>query len=229
MVTLGFDTATAATAVAVLVEPAAPIELWHQPEPGQRPGHAQQLLALAREALARAELGFADVERIGVGVGPGTFTGLRIGVATARALAQGGGAELVAVSTLEALAEAAYPHAADGGVLAVLDARRGEAFVAAYRAGVCLHEPSAVAPERLGAVVADLPGPWLAVGDGAIRFRGELAAAHVVVADDDAELHRVSAAAICRLARSAAPIDRDALVPHYVREPDAVPRRAEAR
>src|ERR671929_33096 len=96
-------------------------ELGHAPAPGERPGHASQLLPLARALLERASLTFADVERIGVGVGPGTFTGLRIGVATAPALAQGAGADLAAVSTLQALAAAAE-H--DGPVLAVLHARR---------------------------------------------------------------------------------------------------------
>jgi tRNA threonylcarbamoyladenosine biosynthesis protein TsaB len=220
-VILGFDTATPATVVAVMVDGGEAIELRHDPEPGQRPGHAQQLLPLARRALAGAGLGFADVERIGVGVGPGTFTGLRIGVATARALAQAGGAELAAVSTLQALAEAAQAQQ----VLAVLDARRGEAFAGAFRAGVALAEPVAVAPERLPELVDGGAGPWLAVGDGAVRFRDRLGLPYVTVAADGSELHRVSAVAICRLARTAEPIHRDALIPQYVRQPDAQPRR----
>ena len=108
------------------------------PAPGERPGHAAQLLPLAGALLDRAGLRFGDLDRIGVGVGPGTFTGLRIGVATARALAQGSGAEVAAVSTLAALAEASG-H--DGPVLAVLDARRGEAFAAAYAHGVGADRP----------------------------------------------------------------------------------------
>lgn len=223
-VTLGFDTATPATVVGVIVDDGEPIELRHEPEPGQRPGHAQQLLPLARRALASAGLGFADVERIGVGVGPGTFTGLRIGVATARALAQASGAELAAVSTLQALATAARAPQ----VLAVLDARRGEAFASAFRGGAALGEPVAVAPERLHELVDGDPGPWLAVGDGAVRFRDRLELPHVAVAAEESGLHRVSAVAICRLARTADPIDRDALIPQYVRHPDAQPRRPQS-
>ena len=135
---LGLDTATPATAVAVLPDDGEPVELRHEPAPGERPGHAAQLLPLARRALDALGATFADVRRIGVGVGPGTFTGLRIGVATARALAQATGAEVAAVSTLEALAAAA---ATDRAVLAVLDARRGEAYAAAFRDGERLAGP----------------------------------------------------------------------------------------
>ena len=218
---LGFDTATPDTVVALTVGGAEPLELRHAPAPGDRPGHAAQLLALAHALLDRAGLRFADVDRIGVGVGPGTFTGLRIGVATARALAQGTGAQTVPVSTLRALAAAAG-H--DGPVLAVLDARRGEAFVAAYRGGDELLAPAAVTPEELPRLVRgrpEPPGTWLAVGDGAVAFRDQLEPVAIAVPADGHPSHRVSAVAICRLASSVAPIARDALVPDYVRLPDA--------
>jgi tRNA threonylcarbamoyladenosine biosynthesis protein TsaB len=174
-----------------------------------------------REALEAVGAGFADVRRIGVGVGPGTFTGLRIGVATARALAQATEADLVAISTLEALAAAADT---DRAVLAVLDARRGEAFAAGFRHGERLVAPVAIAPEDLAALADPRHAPWLAVGDGAIRFRDRLETAAEVPADAS-PLHGASALAVCRLARDAHPVDRDALLPEYVRQPDAVPRR----
>ena len=244
---LGLDTATPATAVALLPDDGEPIELRHEPAPGERPGHAAQLLPLAQRALAALGASFADVTRIGVGVGPGTFTGLRIGVSTARALAQATGAELAAVSTLDALAE---PVGRDRPVLAVLDARRGEAFAAAYVGGERVAGPVAIAPEELpafaeraiaapapdGPVALPAPGgpaafavgggpaSWLAVGDGAVRFRDRLVPA-ADVPGDDSTLHRVSALAVCRLARAAPTVDRDALLPEYVRPPDAVPRR----
>ena len=220
-VVLGFDTATPDTVVGLQVEGAPPRELRHAPAPGERPGHASRLLPLAGELLDRAGLRFADVDRIGVGVGPGTFTGLRIGVATARALAQSGGADVVAVSTLRALAHAAG-HG--GPVLAVLDARRGEAFAAAYRDDAELIAPVAVKPDALAGLVSAGPEPpeaWLAVGDGALAFRGQLEPAAIAVPADGNPCHRVSAAAICRLASTGVPVDRDALVPEYVRLPDA--------
>jgi tRNA threonylcarbamoyladenosine biosynthesis protein TsaB len=221
-VILGLDTATPATVVAVLPEDGEPVELRHDPAPGERPGHATQLLPLVRRALDAVGASFADVRRIGVGVGPGTFTGLRIGVATARALAQSTGAEVAAVSTLEALAAAAA--ATDRAVLAVLDARRGEAYAAAFRDGERLLAPVAIAPEGLAGLADPRHGPWLAVGDGAVRFRDRLEPAAEVPADAST-LHGVSALAVCRLAREARPVDRDALLPEYVRLPDAVPRR----
>jgi tRNA threonylcarbamoyladenosine biosynthesis protein TsaB len=221
---LGFDTATPDTVVALAIDGAEPLELRHAPAPGERPGHAAQLLPLARALLDRAGLAFADLDRIGVGVGPGTFTGLRIGVATGRALAQGLGAEVAAVSTLEALAVAARDGA--HAVLAVLDARRGEAFAAGWEAaGAPLLAPVAWPPERLGEALATGPGPWLAVGDGAVRFREALETAGATVPDDASPLHRVDAGALCRLAAEGPPVQRDGLVPHYVRAPDAVPRR----
>jgi tRNA threonylcarbamoyladenosine biosynthesis protein TsaB len=222
---LGFDTATPDTVVALQVDDAEPVELRHAPAPGRRPGHAQELLPLARTLLERAGLGFGDVRRIGVGVGPGTFTGLRIGVTTARALAQASGAELAGVSTLRALSAAAG-H--DGPVLAVLDARRGEAFAAAWQGDEPLIEPVAVRPPELAGLVAGTgiaPGAWLAVGDGALAFRDQLEPAAIAVPADGSPCHRVSAVAICRLAVRSAPTERDDLIPEYVRLPDAEERR----
>jgi tRNA threonylcarbamoyladenosine biosynthesis protein TsaB len=219
MIVLGMDTATPETAVGV-TGAGEPVELRHTPATGERPGHAAQLLPLANEALRRARVTWRDVERIGVGVGPGTFTGLRIGVATARALAQALGVDVVAVSSLHALAApAAAEH--DGPVLAVLDARRGEAFVAAWRGAKRLLAAAAMRPERLADAVSVHRGPWLAVGDGALKFADHLEPVGVSVPAEGSALHRVSGLVVCRLAERAAPTDREELVPDYVRAPDA--------
>lgn len=233
MIVLGLDTATSATAVALLDDrrPADARERRHEPAAGERPGHAAQLLALAAELLESAGLRFADVDRIAVGVGPGTFTGLRIGVATARALAQGSGAELVGVSTLRALALAAEPAAPAGsGVLAVIDARRGEAFAAGWRGGEPVVAQAALAPAALAERVAAEGGRWLAVGDGALRFRTDLEGAGCRVPPDDRAEHRVSGRAVCGLALLAPPgVARDRVVPDYLRLPDAVLARHQPR
>lgn len=229
MIVLGFDTATPATAVALLddARPADCAERRHEPAAGERPGHASQLLVLAAQLLDEAGLVFADVDRIAVGLGPGTFTGLRIGVATARALAQSTGAELVGVSTLRALALVAEPAAGragtDVGVLAVIDARRGEAYSAGWRGGLPVLRPSAVAPAALAARIAAEGGSWLAVGDGAIRFREDLERAGCTVAPVRSEQHGVRARAVCRLGLEAPRgTERDLVVPDYLRPPDAV-------
>jgi tRNA threonylcarbamoyladenosine biosynthesis protein TsaB len=224
MVVVGLDTATPATAAAVLLADGRAVERRHDPAPGERPGHAPRLLELLEAALAEAAVGWGDVGRLAVGVGPGGFTGLRIGIATARALAQARGIPLVGVGSLEALAAGAPAH--DGPVVAVLDARRGEAFMAAYGDGRELAAPAALAPDVLATRVAEMPGTPLALGDGAVAFRGQLERAGAVVPADDSPVHRISAAQVCRLGADPgrAPAPRDELLPDYRREPDAKPK-----
>ena len=220
MIILAFDTTTPRTAVALQLDDAQePRELVHDPAPGERPGHATQLLPLAARLLGDTGLGFADVELLGVGVGPGTFTGVRIGVATARALAQAGGTALAGVSSLAALAAGVEGR----DVLAVVDARRGEAFVAGFRDGEQVLAPAALAPEALERLAPPAGGgAWLAGGDGAVRFRDALERAGATVLPDIDPAHRISAAATCRLARAAGASPREDVLPVYVRAPDAV-------
>lgn len=222
---LAFDTSTPATVVGVLGPEGTVVERRDDPPSGSRPHHTDLLLALATEALAAGGLGFGDLERIAVGTGPGGFTGLRIGVASARALAQGLGVPLVGVSSLRALAAGAP---AGEPVLAVLDARRGETFVAAYEDGAERVAPQVARPEELPALAARPDGrTWLAVGDGALRFREELERGGAVVPAPSDPAHRIGAAAVCGLAASAPDRGRDAVVPDYLRVPDAeITRRA---
>jgi tRNA threonylcarbamoyladenosine biosynthesis protein TsaB len=249
---LAFDTATPATTVALALDGHV-LSRRHEPAAGERPGHATQLLPLVLALLEEAGIDWPALDRLAVGVGPGTFTGLRIGVATARALAQAHALALVGISTLQALAAgagAAAPQeraagsragrgeaAAERPVLAVLDARRGEAFAAAWAPGAAadaaaepLLAPAALAPERLAEAVAALGAPPLAVGDGALRFRAQLEAAGAVVPADGSPEHRVDAAVHCRLAAAIAPTSGAAdVLPAYLRLPDAELARRERR
>ncbi len=237
---LGFDTATPATVVGLRLADGTTLQARDDPPAGKRPGHATRLLPLASELLARAGLRWGQLDRIAVGVGPGTFTGLRIGVATARGLAQSLGIEVAGVSTLRVLAEAAtrapevewtQPHAQAGGgasvskrgVLAAVDARRGEVFAAVYAAGEEVAAPRALRPEELGALpVGSAEGlQRLAVGDGAVRYRGYVEALGVAVAEDSSPLHRVDAGVLCELALDAPAGAPEAVLPDYRRRPDA--------
>jgi tRNA threonylcarbamoyladenosine biosynthesis protein TsaB len=219
-VILGLDTATAATTAAVWAPGGPAVERRDDPEPGARPRHAERLLALVEAALAGAGAGWDDLERIAAGTGPGGFTGLRLGIATARALAQARGLALVGVSSLAALAAGAREEAAGRPVVAAIDARRGELFAAAWDGQARVLEAAALPPAVLAARV---PARALAVGDGAVRFRAELERAGADVPADGSPVHRVSALWVCRLGAVGEPGDRDALLPDYRREPDAVP------
>jgi tRNA threonylcarbamoyladenosine biosynthesis protein TsaB len=211
-VILGLDTATASTAVGLSAPGGLEVERRDDPPLGARPAHAGRLLLLVEEVLAAAAADWEAIERIAVGVGPGSFTGLRLGIATARGLAQARDLPLVGVSSLAALAV--------GADLAVIDARRGEVFAAAPD----VFGPTALKPEELAARIE--PG-WLTVGDGAVRFREPLERAGAVIPADDDPQHRVSALQVCRLGATGEPADRDTLLPDYRREPDAKPRRPE--
>lgn len=238
-VILGLDTATYATAAALMLADGSVHELRDDPDPGVRPRHGTHLLALASELLDRHGLSWDALEGVAVGLGPGTFTGLRIGIAAARGLAQSLRLPLTGVPSMSALALGAFAErkiwseqtAQRRRVLCVLDARRGEVFVAAYadRDGGQPQEiisPSVVEPADL----ASLPmleqdarsGQWLAIGDGALRFASALSAAGIELAPASSPAHRVSASAICLLAQQIEPASEiEEVLPIYGRRPDA--------
>ena len=225
MIVLGFDTATPATAVGLRSADGTTLEACDIPASQERPGHATRLLPLADELLAQAGIDWGSLQRIAVGIGPGTFTGLRVGVATARGLAQSLALDLRGVSSLHALAHRAL-HGRRGSVLAAIDARRGEVFAGGWSSAGENFAPRALAPEDIG----DLPAherPSLAVGDGTIRYRLHFEALGIEVPPDTSSLHRVSAATICELAcprEGALDIEPSApatVLPDYLRRPDA--------
>lgn len=223
MIALALDTATKATVVGLSLADGTVLEARDDPAEGARPGHATRLLPLAAALLDDAGVAWSQLERIVVGVGPGTFTGLRVGIATAHGLAQSLGVALFGVSSLDALAVAA----ADRGdaVLAAIDARRGEVFLAGYQEGVETLTARPIAPEQIAALPSEHAQPpgergWLAVGDGALLYRQAFAAAGAEVPEEACELHRIRAHALCELAARATPATGPVL-PDYLRRPDA--------
>jgi tRNA threonylcarbamoyladenosine biosynthesis protein TsaB len=207
---LGFDTSTAVTSVCLLrtdgqafqVEP--PVERLFEP-----PGHARELMPGVDQVLRDAGIGFADLDAIAVGIGPGGFTGLRIGIATAHGIAQSAGVALHPVLSLDALAagiEAELPFP-------LIDARRNEVY--------------GLGPEPfVGSVeyaIGRAPAGALAAGDGSIRFREALERAGIRVAPGNSRMHVVKGLDICRLAATVQPAPPESVVPCYLRAPDATP------
>jgi tRNA threonylcarbamoyladenosine biosynthesis protein TsaB len=183
------------------------------------PRHTTALLEEI-ERCAAAAGGWERVERLAVGLGPGSFTGLRIGIATARGLGTSLGLPPSGVCTLDAIGRGMGETGDGGDRLAVLDARRGEVFAALYsERGQRIWEPLVCRPEELAERVAALPVAPAAAGSGAVRFRHELARHGVRIADDADPVHRVAARHICALA--AASEAGGPLAPIYLRPPDA--------
>jgi len=194
--------------------------------------HAERLPA-ELVALADAHgVALADVDLYAVAPGPGSFTGLRIGIATVQGLAFVHGRRIFGVSALEALAHAASAGSAPGTVIAVwMDARRRDVFAAAYRVTAAapfapgrleeLDGPSVDAPTSiLSRWTATLPAAELFVGDGAELFAREIQAAapHARIVAPP-----LIAGTIGRLAieRGAEAVEPAAMRPLYVRRPDA--------
>jgi len=161
MKVLALETATAACSVAVLD---GAVLRAHRAVPMQR-GHAEALMPMVEAAMAAAGLAHGDLDLVATTVGPGSFTGLRVGLAAARGIALAAGIPALGVTTLEALAAGLDEDARAGApVAALLDARRGEVYVQLFDArAVARGAPVAVAP-----AAADLPdGPLVLVGAGA--------------------------------------------------------------
>lgn len=186
--------------------------------------HSRQLLSAIHRMVDRCGCRIKDVGRIAVTRGPGTFTGLRIGIGTVKGLAAATGASVVGVASLAALA---YPlRWSERPVVAMLDARRGEIYHAQYRCGG--DEPEAVTPVDVGspeAVAAVLPEEAVLVGSGAVLYRRAFEAhcPGLRFADPIQNVIRAASVGMLGMARFLRQdIDSaEALVPDYIRKSDA--------
>jgi tRNA threonylcarbamoyladenosine biosynthesis protein TsaB len=180
--------------------------------------HAERILDEASKLLADQGLTPRDIRAIAICVGPGSFTGVRVGVATAKAIALATGAPLVTASSLELLA-ASYEGAEPGPRVAILDARRGEVFVGVYtREGQPLLADQHLAVSALGPLVASLPGAPVLLGwwpEGA-----ELGAARRSEPSEVPSAEILARVGLARLERGEVASTAD-LEPLYLRPPDA--------
>ena len=156
--------------------------------------------------MAEAGLGFDKLERIGVTVGPGSFTGLRVGLAFAKGLASALSIPAVGIGALEA-----FPDTESGNVVAVLDAQRGQVYLPASRPGVPVSAPDALPIETAAARVAEF-APDTLIGTGAALLAGVRPGVRVIEADV------TDPVAVARLAALRSPVP---LRPFYLRSPDA--------
>lgn len=187
-------------------------------------GHAEQLLPMIEEVMQRADLTFEDIDLLAVTVGPGTFTGTRIGVAAARALALSTGIAVVGASSLAVMAEAALrepgsqPYHSELAV--AVDARRGQAYVQLF--GASASEPKSP-PQLLSIEDASQigDGPLIVVGSAAEAVAAAAPAGRRVTARLPDLLP--DAAALARMAM-ALPASQAPLAPLYLRPPDAKPQ-----
>ncbi len=222
---LAVETATSACSAAVLAADGA---LVAQRVEDEGPAHAQRLLPFVHEVLGEAHLGLGDLEAVVCGLGPGAYTGMRIGVATARALAQAMGMRLGGVSTLAAVARALAPDAEPGAPLVgLLDGKRREVFAGVFRsAGPAPRWPltevvpvAVVAADELPGFLEQWPGAVVG-GDGALLYAERLPAG-VSLAVHTAP---PTAALVGRawLARVPGAVEGfEAVLPVYGRAPDA--------
>jgi len=175
-------------------------------------GHQERLAGLARDAVAEAG-GFGAIERIGVAVGPGSFTGLRVGLAFAQGLGAALDRPVVGISTLDALAASAEPGSATA---ALIDARRGQVYARFWRGDEAEGPAEALSIEAARARAAALGGGARLIGSGAALIADDVADAAAL------DLAGPSPAALARLTAAADPAASPPR-PLYLRAPDATP------
>ncbi len=219
---LGIESATTSVGAALIVDGVVVAEA----EVRDTRRHTEHLLELVGEVLRAAPFELDAIEVLSCDVGPGLFTGLRVGIATTAGLAMALGRSVVEVSSLEALAHAASAAGLVGSCTAVVDARRGEVFLQRFELGpnpVALGEAEVCAPEVMAARV----GAGQAVGDGVERYRSLLGGAQVDLVLSHPSAASVGLVASAKLATGVSPIDAAQLRPRYLRAADAVPNFAE--
>lgn len=186
--------------------------------------HAEVIMIMIEKVMADAGLAFDALDAIAATVGPGSFTGVRVGVAAARALALATGRPLIGVTSLEVMAQQALERLDEApGTLAIaVDARRGEIYQALFTgAGETLSRPAALTPEQAAAQLPET-GTLVLAGGGA-RLVSEAAEASGRTAEAVLPELQPEASKLAEMALDRRPIE-GALHPLYLRPPDAKPQ-----
>jgi tRNA threonylcarbamoyl adenosine modification protein YeaZ len=212
MIVLGIDTALEACSVGIAD---AGRDVLRSEIIGR--GHAERLFGMIEEAMAEAEVGFSDIDRYAVTTGPGSFTGVRVGIAAVRGFALVSGAPAIGVSTLAVHAETARGMVGARAVLAALPAKGGEVFAQLFGpAGEALTAPAVGPAEAFAGPALEVSAALAGAGAPAVGANTRLDIAHTLSAPEVAALLRIAFA----------PIPGTPPRPLYIKPPDAVPAAA---
>jgi len=209
---LAFDCSGASCAAAVLVDDVVKAERFQAMERGQ----AEALLPMIGTVMAEAGLGWHELDAIATTIGPGSFTGVRLGLSAARGLALAADRPLVALTAFEAVAAGLGPL--DRPIAIAIDSRRGPVFAQRFTAGLeLIGEPAQLEPEAVAAWLG--AGPWRLAGDGVANLADQAFGPSILL---DAEPLRIRASDLARAAAALGRpgIDRLAVQPLYLRAPD---------
>jgi tRNA threonylcarbamoyladenosine biosynthesis protein TsaB len=209
---LAFDCSGASCSAAVLIEDRVAAERFAQMERGQ----AEALLPMIQATIAEAGVAWSGIDAIATTVGPGSFTGVRLGLSAARGLALAADRPIVALTAFEAVAAGLE---ADGRPVAVaIDSRRGPVFAQRFDATLRpIGDPAQIEPEDLAGWLG--AGPWRIAGDGVANLAGQGFAVEIEL---EADVRRIRAADLARAAQAlgSAGIGRLPAHPLYLRAPD---------
>ncbi|MGB1876490.1 MAG: tRNA (adenosine(37)-N6)-threonylcarbamoyltransferase complex dimerization subunit type 1 TsaB [Rhodospirillaceae bacterium] len=207
---LAFDTTTSACSVAVCKDDETKAQ-FHDP---MVHGQAEALIPAIENTMKEAGVTYADLDRIAVTVGPGSFTGVRVGLATARGIGVATGHPVIGLLTTEVIAAESQIRAGQSTAVAI-DARRADVYLQCFDAnGIATTGPACFLPEAAADVLGD--HPWVLVGDGAVRVQP-----HADPAVMTGKITVPNAAVLAKLAATR-PIPQTPPRPIYVRPPDAI-------
>lgn len=206
---LAFDTTTAACSVTVWQDGES-LATFHET---MMHGQAEALLPAIEQTLAKAGTSYEMLDRIAVTVGPGSFTGVRVGLATARGLGAATGCSVIGIGTTEVIAAEAI-RSSERPIAVAIDARRAEVYLHRFDAdGAPIDEPACLLPKQASALIGE--GEWALAGDGAARV-SECASGQIACVSPTVP----SATVLAELA-VLKPLADQAPRPLYVRPPDA--------